>query len=279
MSDFEIVGSDILYARVHKLGAYVSQITFRGKQILKEAGDGSDLHGGMPILIPYGDLVREAKYTFDGRVYHLPKNAASVGNYRDSIHGFVRSQEWTVFDRGDDFISMRTMVEDPGYPSRLLIEVKYSVVGQKFGTAFKVHNIGRSSAPVVIGAHPYFVVSRPWTIHHSKDIEMLNYPDGIFPDGKTLQYSFNNRMDCSELALDNTFVGGGTIKVESRHSTVIIDRHGMEYFEVYNGEYAGERSVAIEPLTGSINAFNNGIGLRKLLPDETMECGFSITFA
>lgn len=279
MSSFEILGDDDLSARVHRLGAYISQVTCKGKEILKYSGDGYGLHGGMPILIPYGDLVRDAKYTFDGRVYHLPKNGVSVGNYKDSIHGIVRSQEWSVFDRGDDFISLRTFVDDPGYPSRLIVEVKYTVMNQKFDTAFKVHNVGRFNAPVVIGAHPYFVVNRPWTLRHSTDIEMFNYPDGVFPDGKTVQYSFNDRMDCSELTLDHTFVSGGTIIVKSSYSKVIIERRGMEYFEVYNGMYAGENSIAIEPLTGVINAFNNGIGLKKLSPDETMECGFSISIA
>ncbi|MEM3490159.1 MAG: aldose 1-epimerase, partial [Nitrososphaerota archaeon] len=180
-------------------------------------------------------------------------------------------------ERGEDFISLVTEVNDPGYPSRLRVKVVYRLSSQSFDANFSISNIGQTDAPIVAGAHPYFNVTHPWRLYHHSKIRMLNYPDGTFPDGKLIDYSFNDIEDPGKLNLDNSFVGGGTLKLESDFSTIIIERRNMDYFEVYNGTYAGKNSVAIEPMTGAINAFNNGIGLKILPPDETMDYGFTIT--
>lgn len=277
MSDFEIVGSEDFFATIYRRGAYVGQIVKNGKKILKETEDGIDIKGGIPILVPYGDLVRNAKYTFHETEYHLPKNAHVVGNYRDSIHGLARTQEWNVKKRNDNSISIFTEINDPGYPSILGVEITYTIIEGSFAASISVVNIGEVPAPLVIGAHPYFAISGPWKLHHQDRIQMLNYPDGIFPDGKMIDYSFNDINNPEKLNLDSSFVGGGTLKLESKYSTIILERINMTYFEVYNGTFAGKNSVALEPLTGAIDAFNNGIGLKEISSGEKFECGFRIT--
>lgn len=274
--DFEVVGSEEFYATVYRRGAYVGQILLGKKKVLKESVHVGDTKGGMTILIPYVDLVKDAKYNFQGKEYYLPKNAHIVGNFRDSIHGLVRLQEWRVYERGEDFISLVTEVKDPGYPSKLDAKITYRVKENSLDVTILVRNTGASDAPIVVGAHPYFRVSRPWRLYHQSKIYMLNYPDGVFPDGRLVDYSFNDIMDPWRIRLDHSFVGGGTLRLESPLSTIVLERRNMDYFEVYNGKYAGRNSVAIEPLTGAINAFNNGIGLKVLPPDKTLECGFTI---
>jgi len=275
--DFEVVGSERFYATVYRKGAYVGQIFLDGMKILKETKDSMELNGGIPILIPYADLVKNAKYSFNNKEFHLPKNAHVIGNFKDSIHGLVRSQEWQVDERGEDFVSLVTYVDDPGYPSKLMVKVVYRLTYLSFEANISVTNIGQIDAPIVIGAHPYFKVTHLWRLYHHSKIQMLNYPDGIFPDGKLIDYSFNDIEDPGKLNLDHSFIGGGNLKLESGLSTIKIERRNMDYFEVYNGTYAGKDSVAIEPMTGAINAFNNHIGLKILSPDKKMDCGFAIT--
>ncbi len=125
MENFEILGNKDFLVNVYRRGAYIGQITFDGRKILKETEDKNELHGGMPILIPYGDLVKDARYSFKGKTYYLPKNAYSVGNVVDSIHGLVRSQNWSVVERGEDYISLITDISDPGYPTNLRVNVLF----------------------------------------------------------------------------------------------------------------------------------------------------------
>lgn len=279
MNDYEIIGNDYIYAEVHSKGGYVNQILVNGKKILKKADDVFNMHGGIPILIPYGDLIKDAKYKFMGKWYYLPRNAYFANNYKDSIHGFVRSKELYVNERSSDYISLEANVSDPGYPTILDVNLSYKVMKQSFDVNMKITNIGQNEAPIVAGAHPYFLVSHPWRLFHTGKIKMLNYPDGIFPDGTMLEYNFNSLENTERLNLDNTFYGGGSIKLESGLSTIILERRNMDYFEVYNGPFAGKNSVALEPLTGAINAYNNGIGLKILSPGEALECGFTISIS
>ncbi len=277
MNDYEVVGNENFFAEVYKKGAWVGQILDNGRKLFKETIEGLELHGGCPILIPYGDLVKDAKYSFSNKTYHLPKNAYSVNNFKDSIHGITRTQEWSVVERGEEYISLETEVDDTGYPSRLYVNIVYKIKERSFDTNFKVSNVGEINAPIVIGAHPYFNISHPWKLYTQKKVQMLNYPDGIFPDGKLLDYSFNEIEEPGKMSFDYSFVGGGIIRLESNKVKIIFERSNMDYFEIYNGHFAGRDSVAIEPLTGAINAFNNGIGLKILSPREKMECGFKIT--
>lgn len=46
------------------MSIYLCQITFGGQKILKETEDNNELHGGIPILILYGELVKDAMYSF-----------------------------------------------------------------------------------------------------------------------------------------------------------------------------------------------------------------------
>ena len=127
------------------------------------------------------------------------------------------------------------------------------------------------------GAHPYFLSDHQWRLYHGDTIQRLNYPDGVYPDGELVDYDFNHIDEPWRLNLDDSFVGGGILKLESKVSKIILNRNNMDYFEVYNGVHAGQNSVAIEPLSGANNAFNNGIGLKTIKSGKTMKCGFTIS--
>jgi len=50
----------------------------------------------------------------------------------------------------------------------------------------------------------------------------------------------------------------------------------MPFFVLYNGKYAEGKSIAIEPLTGAPDAFNNGIGLKIIDPLKSLNTQFKI---
>lgn len=277
MNITEIIGSDSSFAKIHNLGAYVSQLRLEDIEIFKTSNNEVTLSSGLPILIPYADLVRKAEYRFKGRIYHLPKNASIIGNTSDSIHGLTRNLQWNTKIRGKNHVALEVRFKDPGYPSEMLTEVKYTVSRISFDVTIKLKNIGDKVVPFVIGAHPYFIIRQSWRLSHKDPIRKLNYPDGIFPDGKLIDYSFNEIEDPGKMNYDDSFVGGGDLTLESSHSCIVLERRNMDYFEVYNGKFAGPKSIALEPMTGAINAFNNGIGLKSLSPRQEFECGFKIT--
>ncbi|KAA8922007.1 hypothetical protein [Thermoplasma sp.] len=90
--------------RVSRRGAFVSSLSLNGLNILKPASDGYVTHGGMAVLIPYADTVKQASYVWEGRRYMLPRNAAYEGDMVDSIHGLVKSSPFSVVYRDTNSI-------------------------------------------------------------------------------------------------------------------------------------------------------------------------------
>src|SRR5262245_21435731 len=49
--------------------------------------------GGIPILCPFPNRIRDGRFTWDGRMYQLDRNDSTGTN---AIHGFTPRAEWSV---------------------------------------------------------------------------------------------------------------------------------------------------------------------------------------
>ncbi|MEM3925242.1 MAG: aldose 1-epimerase, partial [Metallosphaera sp.] len=63
------------------------------------------------------------------------------------------------------------------------------------------------------------------------------------------------------------------ILLSSQYSKIAISKPGMDFVQIYTGVPG---ALAIEPMSGAPDAFNNGIGLIKLLPSQTKEFSFQV---
>ncbi|NON62143.1 aldose 1-epimerase [Acidianus sp. RZ1] len=254
-------------AKALRKGAYLSLLYIEGLEILKPGIYEHLTHGGMAILLPYANRVFNATYTWEGRTYHLPK--AKGQNY--SIHGLVRNKIWKVrrFDKSS--ITMEYTLSHKGYPTTLNCFVTYSLSSNGLTVNLEVKNIGDIRSPLTVGFHPYFIFKNTWKLECEKNVNILN----ISPE-KVTQRS----QECSKIrfpnSFDTTFKGGGELILISEDRKLKIRRNNMEFFQVYNGEWAGNDSVAIEPMSGPPYAFNNGYGLSAIEPYQTLKFGFNI---
>ncbi|MEM0139200.1 MAG: aldose 1-epimerase, partial [Ferroplasma sp.] len=73
------------YAEFSSIGAYLIKLVLNGVEIIRKSNDGISTHGGAAVLIPFGNRIRNAEYTYNGKKYLLPKNDG-----KNSIHGLVR---------------------------------------------------------------------------------------------------------------------------------------------------------------------------------------------
>ncbi len=245
-------------------------------EILKRSSDRYATHGGMAILIPYADIVSDGTYTWHGRRYQLPRNAGYEGNFTDSIHGLVKSAYFSIIYKDVDSILLKYALERSGYPSRLNIYVNYAVQHDSLGTVISVENTGNNEAPLVCGSHPYFLYRDFWFIKFSNSAVRL-FSGGDLSLRKDESVNFLTKK--IEGYYDDSFYSDGMILLVSSDRMIELDRRSMPYFEVYDGKYAERRSLAVEPMTGAPNAYNNKIGLIDLKPGETFLCGFDIRVA
>ena len=261
-------------ARIDRVGAYVDSLQLKGRQILMPSPDGRETHGGCAVMIPFANRIRNGVYSWKNHTYSLPRNDGL-----NSIHGLVRHEKWEYANEEEQNHNSTTLqyrLASTGYPAVLEVVNAYSLGRDFFDIATTIKNTGEISSPLVVGFHPYFNFQGRWQLKHDSEIMMLNYRDRYFPDGSTLQVNFNDDEAIHQRSFDNCFVGGGNLVFSAGNYDLRITRRNMNYFVLYNGQYSRGQSVAIEPMTGAPDAFNNQIGLVTIEPQKTFECGFRI---
>ena len=81
----------------------------------------------------------------------------------------------------------------------------------------------------------------------------------------------------NRLKLDNAFLIESDILLSDENHRVLIKRKNMPFAVIYNGEYAGENAVAIEPMTGAPDVYHSEIGLVNLEKGKIFQCSYSIS--
>ncbi|MCL4332401.1 MAG: aldose 1-epimerase [Candidatus Thermoplasmatota archaeon] len=268
----EIEGENGSKASVETRGGYVSNLNLIGTPILKPSSDGIATHGGAALLMPYANRIRGATYSFDGKSYRFAPN-----NGNDSIHGFVRDLEWNLVEIRSWVVSLEVQASNEGYPSSINCKEEIEI-GESFAEfRLGILNTGEQPCPAVIGCHPYLLFDEFWRISSDSDIMKLEVENGYFPTGNFIEVESGLLSSQGGKQFDTCYVSQGKLSMESKSCIVTMERHGMPYFMLYNGSFAGSNSVAIEPMTGAPDAFNNGIGLSVLEPGAELKCSFALS--
>jgi len=266
-----LLKSGTSYARIESLGAYLSELRLGTFEILKKSNDGVQTHGGCAVLIPFANRIRNATYVWEGKEYHMEKNDGD-----NAIHGLCRNIDWNVEGVSESSTTLSCILASGGYAARLLVKSNFILSGMRLTITFTLENIDSTSAPLVIGLHPYFLYSGEWKIIGSGNARRMNVVDDYFPDGTFSTIEIEKLNSYSGMGLDSCFFMGSNQAIWLGDHTVKIEEEKFPYFQLYNGKYCEGKSVAFEPMTGATDAFNNRIGLEVLRPHESAQ--FSISF-
>ena len=254
---------------LNPMGAYLEELYIDGKSIIRKSPDRHVTHGGAAVLFPFGNRIRNADYFYGGLEYHLPQNDG-----KNSIHGLVRSMLFNYIS-GKDYIEFYTYFRSKSYPGIAGISVRYEIQENEFRTLFTVKSLSRT-IPVEIGFHPYFTVNSEYSIDYTGTAMELEYKDEYFPDGNYFTVNLKH-TDMNRLKLDNAFLIESDILLSDENHRVLIKRKNMPFAVIYNGEYAGENAVAIEPMTGAPDVYHSEIGLVNLEKGKIFQCSYSIS--
>jgi aldose 1-epimerase len=117
------------------------------------------------VMAPFANRIKDALYRFDGQTYDLAPGAE--GGKRESRHGFLRDQEFTLERLDADaagahavFVnrSIRPGVH-AGYPFAIDVSVHYILNASGLEVVASMRNVGKQAAPCFFGWHPYFRVA------------------------------------------------------------------------------------------------------------------------
>ena len=296
-------GTEEYISLIPEFGLTVSAVVLRGAGRLIPVLDGylerkdllkDDAYRGVH-LIPFASRIADGRFVFEGRSLQLPVNDPA---FAGAIHGFWRDRSMSLAGAS---------VDDEGITARFSSSYRGEVAGYPFpfeaafacrlrgseGVSFtiEVTNTGSGTMPLSVGWHPYWRLDAPVDdlIVGLPVLERILLNDRMVPSGE--------RTDARDLAagvplagkhFDGIFrvdPGGGRAVTRLRNplSGLSLDlwqetgRDKFNYLVVYTPP--DRRSVALEPLTSNVDAFNNGEGLIVLAPGAIFRGSYGISLA
>jgi aldose 1-epimerase len=234
------------------------------------------------FLFPFPNRIRDGKYTFDGKNYHFPVNEPAKNN---AIHGFLNEQIFDLvhFRSNENNIEIKLTYQYLGdreyYPFPFSVEVTYLFYQSNLVVNFRVTNTGVNRMPSGFGWHPYFK-----SAEYRVDDIVLKLPElqeieldlRSIPVGTKRKYDhFNKPNPVNKSEFDSLYelkqlkeglwwrYPSDKLKMEMIYDEAII------YLQLYTP--SNRQSIAIEPMTCTIDAFNSGLGLNVLSPEDNFE--------
>lgn len=241
-------------------------------------------HYESALMYPFPSRIPGGVYTFEGKTYQLPANETARGN---AMHGFVHPKVFVVENEhvSDDAATLTVAYvysgNYDGYPFPFELRVRYQLSAAGFAMTHAATNTAASAAPAAFGWHPYFRIDNTPTdamqIEIPSDTVVL-FDESMIPTGQGA-FDRQGAFDLRDVVLDNCFVlkpASGTLETKlsaPRHDlTVRIAQETgtgkFNFLVVYTPP--SRTSVAVEPITANVNAFNSGDGLVVLQPGETL---------
>jgi aldose 1-epimerase len=281
---------------VPEFGANLLDLQFGGKSVLDGYHTPEELVENKwsknIFLFPFPNRLRDGQYTHAGKTYQFDLNNASTNN---AIHGFSKNAEMSVSKVKITEMSAAITCEykhngkHKGYPFKFLFKIMFILRGSELTIDMKITNTDKVAFPVGLGWHPYFKISdvsdNTWL--QMPECQLIVIDDRMLPTGeKTLFKDFRMLKKINDTTLDNGFYI--TNQTEKAQVVLKSDLGTLTYWQetgiakwnflqVFTPPH--RQSIALEPMTCNIDAFNNKDGLILLTPKATLDGRFGVRFS
>lgn len=280
-------------------GANVNEIVLSKKELNYSILDGAKNYSELiknkwykgAKLIPFPNRILDGRYTFNRKSFRLPINFRSQ---KHAIHGLLYNQKFTVKDRTVSKKSSSILLEHlylgrtDGYPFKFRVHIKYTLSGGGFECNTVIKNEHSAKIPIGDGWHPYFRLkgSLADTLLRIPSTRQIEVDSRNIPTGEIRPFEkFSSLSKIADEEIDSGFQLrkrnglAETELVDQEHDlklTVWQETGEMKYNYVQVFIPPSRKSIAIEPMTCNINAFNNGEELIILKPKSTFDATYGV---
>ena len=280
------------FSIVPEKGANVLDIHFSEKNILDGYNTPEALEaakwGKSVLLFPFPNRLDRGRYEWLGKKYEFPLNNAATEN---AIHGFVRDEVFEVEyvflakDHASILCSFTYEGQRPYYPFPFSLEVEFTIFDNgTFALEAACLNLHREPIPIGFGWHPYFRLTDKADDHllQLPACEIVGINERMIPTGERSEFpDFLRKRRVGNTFLDNCFLNKKpsgayklTLEGAGRRIAVKANARQFPFFQVFTPPH-GE-SIALEPMTCNVDAFNNGQGLITLAPGKEWKAKMEI---
>lgn len=189
------------------IDAYYNQVPFLRPQptILKKDFNVLDMAGF--ALIPFGNRLKENKFTHNDKEYHFKPNTASDPYY---LHGDAWLAGWDIITQYQNEVSLQyTCKKNDKSPYQYCAKQKILLQNNQLIIQLSVTNMGIDALPFGLGYHPYFprtTQTQLMAISQYMYKEKKNFLSGEII-AKTKKLDFCNAQSLPNQWVNNSFAG------------------------------------------------------------------------
>jgi aldose 1-epimerase len=279
-----------------EVGANLLDLRFNGVSVLDGYRTPEELAEGKwsknITLFPYPNRLRDGHYTHNGIDYRFSINNAATHN---SIHGISKDVPMKVkkvtakTESGKINCQYKHDGDNEAYPFKFTFNIIFEISEGELTVEMRFTNNDTVAIPVGLGWHPYFKLTEKSddSFLQMPDSQLIVIDDRMLPTGvKTDFKDFKDLKKIDNTTLDNGFY----IKNQSKIAETILQSNNAvltfwqetgaakwNFLQVFTPPH--RQSVAIEPMTCNIDAFNNRDGLVLLAPKATLDGVFGVRYA
>lgn len=288
--DFSLPTTGHSFSIVPARGATVIDLRYRGESLLDGYATPEALEAGewakSALLFPFPNRLRDGRYQWGGQEYQFPINEPKTNT---AIHGFASREPFAVtrIELTEEHAEITCRLDytghHAGYPFPLTMEVTYSLTYRGlFGLSVWVKNRHTAAIPIGLGWHPYFRLAERTDVCQLKcppcDREILD-KRGLPARQRELYTAFEQTQLIGETGFDDCFRVNEHLTLYDlrlkgpRHAiTLSLSRVLFPFFQLFIPPH--RQSIAIEPMSCLVNAFENGEGLISLAPSADWSAAF-----
>jgi aldose 1-epimerase len=260
-------------------GGRLQELTLLGKSIMKEVPDFNykDSYASA-VLFPFANRIENGKYTFNNTKFQLDCNEKGL----NALHGLVYNKKFeivhTIKSSSDASatIAYQELEESMGFPFKYNLQLKYTLTNDELSLSVTIKNTDINPFPFTLGWHPYFISHDLQTssLRFKSDQKIVFDENSI--TNKIEAYKANAVFKVENKPLDDCFIlNNNKIEFTTPNYQIEISTNQLEnYLQLYTPENLP--LIAIEPMTGVSNSFNNSIGLQVLLPNTSYSLKWNV---
>jgi aldose 1-epimerase len=279
------IAADGYEAVITESGGALRTLTFAGRDLVDGFHeDAMSSAGRGQLLMPWPNRIRDGRYSFDGASNQL---ALTEPARRNASHGLARWAGWSLVERSASAATLgyRVMAQS-GYPWTLDLRVTYEVGPTGLSVTQSATNLSSRTAPYAQGAHPYLTVGAgpidAWTLTLPASTRLLTDDERLLPIGREsvegTSYDFRAARPIGDVAFNHCFndlsrTGRRAIArlSDGEHSTSLWVDESWPWLLLYSADdtTTPRQSLAVEPMSAPVDAFNSGEDLIRLEPGAT----------
>lgn len=261
-------------------GGRLDQLILNGYRILAEL-DASTYKNNYAsaILFPFANRIKNGKYVFNNSNYKLDCNEEGKDN---AIHGLVYNKIFECVNStlNSNFGSVTLRYSDEGkssgFPFKYSIELTYKLSESGISLAVNILNNDKNPFPFTLGWHPYFEskdLKNSCLIFKSNiafQVDEHQIPTSEVAFNETMPFQLKDKILDTGYKLEDNLIEFLTPEYQLK----IKSTSSENYLQIYTP--CGSNSIAIEPMTGAADNFNNKIGLQTLRPNDTYSVEWNV---